>query len=514
MLKITTLESTTTDYFPIFRFFSLGILFLLALFYLYQIHLHSNNIPRHDDYSDSLRFMVEYLNATDFSQRLALFFEQHHEHRTVINRSIYTLYYSFFGELNYQHILLIANFFLIVLVLLHGAIFKHPIAMLTGALLILNLAYWGASFWVITAISYFAVTSFALITLILLTRTRPVPFILAMLSGLLCCYSLGNGMLILPLGAILIYLRNGPNRQLAIWLIFSIGTSFLFFRDYHSSEVITTIFYTDGRENQLQLVQSEPVKFIIWFLSLTGSGFSFGIEKIQPLIGLIIVIFAGFLLKREFKQQPVPMLFCLFLLGTIALTAYMRFVLTFMDIDFQNRYSFYSLVLGAFLLSTFINHVNRKGNPALSNPLIIAIFFFAITFNLYSWHWGRPHVEKMLKPIQQNLIYWLEHEDPKRLFVLFAENPHRLLRQAREIKLYDPIKAIPENNLPTRLISSGNCNTLTTSITIQKPEYSILKIDSTMVVKPDTKNISFCVSGTQYQLEYKQLPVYIPTSQL
>lgn len=120
---------------------------VLAGVNLARVFLYAGNFPIHDDYQDSLRFILDYLNTPPGLAVVDLIREQHMEHRQAVSRTIYVLYYELVGELDYRNLLVIANGMVVGTFLLLSFHFRNALLTLLAALLLFTPAYWNSMFW-------------------------------------------------------------------------------------------------------------------------------------------------------------------------------------------------------------------------------------------------------------------------------------------------------------------------------------------------------------------------------
>jgi hypothetical protein len=185
-------------------------------------HAYAVNVAKWDDHA--LReFLYNFDQAPGVSEKIYQLFKQHNEHRIVYDRIITVLDYYLTGKLNFRHLMLIGNLSLVGLLILFGAVLrreKQPILYaLPVSLLIFNLSQWENMYWGMAALQNFSVVLWVLGSLYFLSYTNrwAVAFLLAVLATL----TSGNGMLVWPLGFMLLALRIDGSparlRQLLVW---------------------------------------------------------------------------------------------------------------------------------------------------------------------------------------------------------------------------------------------------------------------------------------------------------
>jgi hypothetical protein len=478
----------------------------LAALYLILVYLNAAPFPIHDDYHDSLQFILAYVSTDDAGSLLELFFSQHWEHRQVLNHLLFAAYYELTGGINYPNLLVAANLWIVALLLLYSKLHREPALRIFAALLLFNAAYWNASFWLVAAASNFPVIVLALATLMLLDRGDQLGFSWALPVSLLTCLAFGNGLAILAFGGCALLLQRRWKEMLA-WGLWSAVILALYFRGYQEPEVMQAVFYPQGQPDAWQLILASPLAFLHWMLAVIGSGFSFGNRTIAFLTGLLLVTgFLQLLRPRYRREHQLTLLFTGFLLLTLALAAYKRFAITLVDVDLPNRYSFYSICLGLFLGSTV---GKQQLNLERSGFAIWAIMACAAVFNVSSWWWGVSQFEAMKQPLRTNMLNWMQGGD-KQLYVLFIDEPVATLQRTRAAGIYSPLAAIPDGHKAIELQATGDdCSS--DDITVSAPSTAlVLRLDRAALNHPQDDKVGLCSQGRSLQLHFDKLPVYLP----
>lgn len=485
-----------------------AISILLAVGYLLVIGINAAPFPIHDDYHDSLQFVLAYADTEDLSRLGQLLLSQHMEHRQVLNHVLFAVYFELSGMLDYQLLLVIANCWIVVLFLLYARLFESPALRIFGALLLFNAAYWNGSFWLVAAASNFPVVTLALLTLMLLQIPGRTAFVAAGLSAVLTGLAFGNGLGILALGALSLWLQGQRRLRLGLWLLGSGLFVLLYFHNYQQPEIIQSMFYRGQEQDAWQLVLASPLQFLRWVLAVIGSGFSFGHRDFGTGCGaLLVAAWLWLSARREYRRQSVALLFSAFLLLTLSLAAYKRFVLAFTEVALPNRYSFYSITLGLFLCAAFIRNWQHQQKARHTVWIAIAA---AIVFNGFSWWWGLAQAQAMISPLRANLLNWMQGGDHQ-LFVMFAEEPANSLHQAMSRGIYTPLSAIPSDHQPESLRPiHGLCPPQAVQLSPPPEGALVIRLDRAKLKNPGGHQVRLCFEGKQFLLQFDQLPVYVP----
>ncbi|GAB2556568.1 hypothetical protein GCM10027190_03220 [Spirosoma areae] len=171
------------------------------------------NVPKWDDHA--LRAFLFYSDQeTTLSGKIYQLFKQHNEHRIVYDRIVTTLDYWLFGKLNYVHLMFVGNLSLAGLVAVFAAVLRQArrplIYAAPVALLIFNLSHWENMFWGMAALQNFSVVLWVVAAIYFLSYTKQ--WGLAFVAAVLATLTSGNGLVVWPIGFVLLALRR-PDYQ-------------------------------------------------------------------------------------------------------------------------------------------------------------------------------------------------------------------------------------------------------------------------------------------------------------
>ena len=188
------------------------------------------NVPKWDDHA--LRYYLYLFDQeTTVSGKIYQVFKQHNEHRIVYDRVIATLDYWVFGKLSYVHLMVVGNLSLAGLLAVFGAVLRRAgkslLYLVPVSLLLFNLSHWENMFWGMAALQNFSVVLWVMLTIYWLSYTNR--WGLAMGSAVLATLTSGNGLLVWPVGFVLLLLQipayrrstattNHPLRLLLGWI--------------------------------------------------------------------------------------------------------------------------------------------------------------------------------------------------------------------------------------------------------------------------------------------------------
>jgi hypothetical protein len=365
------------------------ILLLPVAIYFTVWDYYAINIPKWDDHALKT-FIVEYAQAGDWQGKIRALFKQHNEHRIALTRLFAWIDYAVFGHLNYRHLMTAGNLLLLAVIPLWYELLKKnkkPLfALLPIPFLWMTLAFWENMYWGMSAVQNFGVVTLTLWTLYLVVNPKVVPFTIAILLSVVTVLTSGNGLMVLPLGALLLFLAQNRKR-FALWIIISIGEIFCYFYWYTKPES-----NPESKASLMQLVKG--------YMAFLGS-FAESIPvldhfKVCLFIGIVLFLVAISIAsttlfrilrnKYSVKFERTTDLFCLgailFILGTAFIVVYSRAGFG-LDTLITSRYKIYSVLL---LIVAYLYVVIPIRGSFLS-PYITAIVALAITFNVFSYHY-------------------------------------------------------------------------------------------------------------------------------
>jgi hypothetical protein len=384
------------------------ILLLPVLIYFTVWNYYAINIPKWDDHALKT-FVLEYAGADGWKEKIQALFKQHNEHRIGLTRLITWLDYSIFGSLNYRHLMIAGNVLLLGLIPLWYDLLKKSkkplFALVPIPFLWLTLAFWENMYWGMAAIQNFGVVTLTLWTLYLVVNPKTVPFLVSILLGGLTIITSGNGLLVLPLGALLLFLTQNRKR-FALWIIVSAAEIFCYFYWY-----IKTESNPESKASIFQLVKgymaflgsfAESIPVLDYFKAC----FFLGILLFLVAISIVsTTLFRILRNKYANKFDRTTDLFCLgtllFILGTALIVVYSRAGFGLEGL-ITSRYKIYSVLL---LIVAYLYVVIPIRGSFLS-PYITAIVFLAIMFNVFSYHYHLVDAYNLRKMLVTSQFNW------------------------------------------------------------------------------------------------------------
>ncbi|GGB99341.1 hypothetical protein [Dyadobacter sediminis] len=384
------------------------ILLLPLVIYFTVWDYYAINIPKWDDHALKT-FILEYAGAENGQQKIRALFKQHNEHRIALTRFITWIDFCIAGGVNYRHLMLAGNLLLLGIIPLWHDILKKSkkplFALVPVPFLWLTLAFWENMYWGMAAIQNFGVVTLALWTLYLCINPRIFPFLMSFFLAGLTILTSGNGLLVLPVGAVLLFLTQNRKR-FASWIIASAAMVAVYFYSYTK-----TGSNPESKASLFQLVKGYMAflgSFAESFPVLNHFQVCFFLGIVLFLVAVSIISATLFRLIRNkygVKYERITDLFCLgailFILGTALIVVYGRAGFGLEGL-ITSRYKIYSVLL---LIVAYLYVVIPIRGSFLS-PYITAIIFLAVTFNVFSYHYHLVDAYNLRKMLVTEQFNW------------------------------------------------------------------------------------------------------------
>ncbi|PRY39206.1 hypothetical protein CLV58_10896 [Spirosoma oryzae] len=192
------------------------------------------NVPKWDDHA--LRhFLLLADQAPTLSNKLYQFVKQHNEHRIAYDRIIAWLDYQLTGKLNFRHLMVVGNLSLLGLLLVFVSVLRRAgrplLYAVPVACLLFNLSQWENMYWGMAALQNFSIMLWVVGAVYYLSYTNRLTTAIGL--AVLATLTSGNGLLVWPIGALILFLRlaqpHSTRRPLVTWLLISGGAIGLYF---------------------------------------------------------------------------------------------------------------------------------------------------------------------------------------------------------------------------------------------------------------------------------------------
>lgn len=346
-------------------------------------HFTTNSPLGSDDVSilsNGMRFLL----AGSWADKLTHLVTQNAEHRAATEVLVGLLSYSLFGQFDFYFINFFGSFvYFFAAVLIIAALVRSgkefAYFSIVAFPLLTSATYLECTIWSSCSISQMGSVFTAALTLFFLVRFGWANFIAFQLSMLIAIFTLANGLLLIPLGYVGLFLfRARKERRYTIF--------------FHTlSSLVIIVFYfsnfaTYGIESSvLPRLASEPFSSLLmafkWFFSWQLSWLVLN-EDINTafILGFIYFCALCFVLVRYksvlLKQFPLPFLMIIFLLLSILVASVQRSYLLPIDMLFQPRYKMHSLTLSVCFICVIIALIKENYISLIKSEAWKAVVIF------------------------------------------------------------------------------------------------------------------------------------------
>jgi hypothetical protein len=345
---------------------------LPVVYLLVRGFLASRNVAYWDELDSALGLLVHLKSGAGWREVLNDLFAVTNEHRTVTSRILFVVSYGWTGTVNFTVVGVIGNLFICalagLLVVNAGDDPRKIRMMVLLAALLFQLEHFENFFWSGSSIDHFQVVLLAGLAVVGLARGSRPALLGAILCALLATFTLAQGLMVWPAGAITLAVQRRW-RQLGAWLGlggFIVAIYFCGFAFNPGHHVADLSLVSIGR-------------ILHFWLVLLGIPLAFGYEPIAPFLGLgLLALLARLLLQREiFSRERVALPMALWAVMALLLLAIGR-----VNVALGHVYSRY-YVLGAlaWALVLFMKF-ETWGDAARPYRLLLRVVPALILFNV------------------------------------------------------------------------------------------------------------------------------------
>jgi hypothetical protein len=373
----------------------------LVFFYAALVH-EMRNLPLLDDYPVFLGFLLQFKQAPTLSAKLLLFLtNQHFEYKLIVPEAIAALQWSLTGHVNFTFLIIIGNLAIFgILLLLWQNHFAAEPSFTRRLLLFLPICYLLLSLNYAEAVDLaefglqIGLTIFlAFASLHFLIRPGLRALLFACLCALLAALCNANGLLLAPLGLLILWPRRKP-LHLTLWFATTALAAGIYAFHY-----VPPTMAADGLRTPL------PQK-LLFYLSFLGAAVEnmsrFPVKGAAIAVGLLmLVLFAHACRTRFYRTHPFAFHTTLWCLLTAVLVAQGRSGLG-IALSLALRYKIFSDLL---LIFCYVYAVTRLDVPTLAphrkRQLYAAALTFAILLSAASDYFGWKFLTNRQRRVQQ-----------------------------------------------------------------------------------------------------------------
>ncbi len=388
----------------------------------------SRNIVFWDEFDTALDLILRLDAGAGWQEMAQRLFAVNNEHRMVTSRLMFAASYWLTGTVNFHVIGAIGNLFMVSACVILVASVNHwarrvRLAVVL-AFLMFQLEHFENFLWSGASIDHFQVVMLAVGALAALARGSGGGVAIAAGLGLLATFTLTHGILVWPIGALLLWHQRRWN-QLAAWSAVGVIVMGLFLHGF--------VFNPGHHVSDVTLALVPRVT--LYWLALLGAPLTLGDAGFAPVPGLMLVAGLGVLVARgALRRAPLAMFTALFAVGALALVAYGRAEIAGAEIN--SRY----MVLGALAWALFLFTLLELGtHPRRPFRLLAGLAPALIVFNLCANQRFAPMAEAFTEVRDRAATRFKQYgEDGRGIARLHPRQGHAdaLLKMAKERGVY------------------------------------------------------------------------------
>ena len=417
-----------------------GALLLIAIppaIFYYLLLKSQTSIPFSDDYGSVLDFMLKLKHENLLGKFVLILTAQHMEYRLAFQNAIFALQYGLLGHSDVRSLSLLGNLFVLpicgVLYLLWRASPNSRITTLVGFVpvswLLFQLQYASALNCAMSALQNLAVVLFALLSIYLGSRPTSAAFGASCLSLVLAVASSGNGLFLIPVGAVMLLQRH-EFKRFAVWVL--VG-SFLCIGYFYGYDYNSRQSSNHGIFNSLTHISP------IWASSFLGSIAT--IRNVVPAVALgvaLVILFFWATRDRLFDRNPAVYYAMLFFLLTAIMVSGIR-----SDLGLVNSLQSHYRITSTMMIVLAYIYISEKLSVRM--PTSTVGFYLLMTallaFTLLSDRAGYKLLLLRRTKLEESMYRWEQHLPRPTLENVNLNDEIEMNMAAHESKgVYDPIE--------------------------------------------------------------------------
>lgn len=353
---------------PIFLFYAILIIELV-------------NVPCQDDYDALLKFANNLTRLRTASEKFLYFLSaQHNEYKLFFERALVWLQMDLMPQVNFGFLCLVGDAFVLLLAVVLWKMFEPDhtgrttrLALYLPALLLLfQLQYYETLNWAMAVLQNMPVLFFALLAIYLLPRPGRRAFYGASLCLLLAISSSGNGLVLVPVGLLILGISRRYARAV-LWLVMS--SFWLAIYAYHYNELSSqspvhpSIFTA--------ILDVRP----LYALAFLGAAVRQVQHQLPIVLGVALCLFFAYLIRRGYtRKNPAVVYSVLFLVITALGVAGMRSDFGISQ-SLSSRYNIYSALMLIFAWFGFVEEFPELLRlPLRRNRIFVPVFLITLLF--------------------------------------------------------------------------------------------------------------------------------------
>lgn len=288
---------------------------LPAIYVLTRALLSSRNVAYWDEIDSAVGLLLQLKRSPTWTNLIDALLSVSNEHRTFTSRLLFAVSYWLTGTVNFVAIGVIGNLFIcslcLLLVLTAGRCERRVRMAVLLAAFIFQLEHYENFLWSGSSIDHFQVVLLAGAAFVALARRTRAGLVAAGLLGLLATFTLAHGLVVWPVGA-LVLLRERRRSALAVWLGIAALAGLEFFHgfDFNPGHHVGDFAITG------------PAPILLYWLKLLGAPLALGLDPLAPSLGvLLLVLLARGLRRNWLRRERIALPLALWATASLLLVA-------------------------------------------------------------------------------------------------------------------------------------------------------------------------------------------------
>jgi len=385
-----------------------------------------NRFPYGDDYGAILNFLLRWKKESGAMHIVEIVTFQHNEYKLIFEHAIVGLQYAILGHTDILALKILGDLFVIPLFVMLYLIWRECgrsgeyalLVFVPVSWILFQLQYEGTLNYTMAGLETVPVNVFALLTCLLATKKSRASLLGSILSLLLCIASNGNGLLMIPIGAI-IFLQQKKFKRLLAWTCCSAIACLIYFLNYNFRTVVTINTHTNN--DVVSILQNLQLTFTLAFLGNIAA-----ILNPWPAVifgTLLAGIFAFATWDRLFLRHPSLYYSALFFFVTaIAVSGHRSYF--GLSWALNSIYRLYSTVLLSLLYLYLADKAyGLRVRPVVLKACACAFAALLVGFTFESDRGGQKVLLLKQQRVEVAMLSWERHEPAP---PLIAQSPDDL----------------------------------------------------------------------------------------
>lgn len=385
------------------------------------------NIPYLDDYDGVLGFLNRMVQLDPFGAKVSyLIARQDSEFKLVLMHGVAWIQLALGGHVDFRLLGAIGNGSILLLAIVLWKLFlpgqKDTAQRLAWFIpvpwLLFQLQYWDALNWATPGLQHLPVLPFALGAVYFLLRPKRASFSLGLACLALAASSDGNGLIMIPIGMLILGLRRRYTR-LAGWVAVSAGCIAMYAYHYHAilSEASghgTAIMLssTAAHRSLFSVILRMRPLYVVSFMG-NAAGFAFLFKTSSIILGILLCLFfASLVFRGYYRRNPAVFYSLLFLLATSIGVAGLRSDFG-LEQSLLPRYTIYSVLFVILAWFAIVEEfVQPRRRPLLNDGIFLSAVAAAILFSLFMDFAGAHAIDVRNQVLVEAMLRF-EHPTPQ-----------------------------------------------------------------------------------------------------